>query len=175
MFLFLQILRHRRERFHQIHASLRNEDKNFLYVWFLLYLLRVWGTVRFFLFITLDPAEYALYMDTVMLVLLRLQAVGDPAQALVNCFLFCFLDKTVFQKLKQFICCRRQSTQERRRLLSSSPSCDDAYNHDQTNSVEPLPDTELERKTSGYSSVASTRSELLQLREPVYSLTENQN
>ena len=165
---FDQILRHRKKRFHQIHSSLRNEDKNFLYVWFLLYALRVWGTVRFFL-VTFDPAEDTKYMD----VLLRLQALGDPAQAFVNCFLFCFLDETVFEKLKQIICCRTKSNQERRSLLSSSSSCDDAYgnNHGGTTSNEPLADTEHERRSSGYSSVASTRSESLQLRDSVNSST----
>ena len=140
--------------------SLRDEDKNFLYVWFLLYVLRVWGTVRFFLYVTLRPPDSELYMK----VLLRMQALGDPGQAFCNCFLFCILDKTVFGKLKQIICCRRQNDSERTKLLYPGPFCvDDRDNHDdETTSVKHLPDTEQEQNSSGYSSVSSTRSELLQ-------------
>ena len=176
-YCFLQLLCHRRERFHQIHISLRNEDQNFLYVWFLLYTLRVWGTVRFFLFITIDPEEETKYMD----VLLRLQALGDPAQAFGNCILFCFLDKTVFEKIKRFICPTYRRP-ESERLLSSSPSRDDLYesshvaihssNHSVSYSVERLSEPEQETNTSGFSSVASATSEPLR-SDSVNSTTEH--
>ena len=98
-----------------------------------------------------------------MEILLRMQAFGDPGQAFCNCFLFCILDKTVFGKLKQIICCRRQNDTERTKLLSPSPSCEDNDDtNDETTSVKHLSDTEQEQNSSGYSSVASTRSELLQ-------------
>ena len=160
LFDYFQIWHHRRAKFHQIHISLRDEDKNFLYVWFLLYVLRVWGTVRFFLYVTFKPPDTETYMK----VLLRMQALGDPGQAFVNCFLFCILDKTVFEKLKQIICCRRQNDPERTKLLTPGPFSgdDQASNEDESTSVKHLPDAEPEHHSSGYGSVVSTRSEVLQ-------------
>lgn len=149
------IWHHRRAKFHQIHVSLRDEDKNFLYVWFLLYVLRVWGTVRFFLYVTFKPPDTELYMQ----VLLRMQAIGDPGQAFVNCFLFCILDRTVFEKLKQIVCCRRQNDSERTKLLTPGPFRGE---EDDTTAVKHLPDAKQEHHSSGYSSVASTRSEEFQ-------------
>ena len=97
-----------------------------------------------------------------MKVLLRMQALGDPGQAFVNCFLFCILDKTVFEKLKQIVCCRRQNDSERTKLLTPGPFCvDQASNEDESTSVKHLPDAEQEQHSSGYGSVASTRSEVL--------------
>ena len=159
-FNHFQIWHYRRAKFHQIHISLRDEDKNFLYVWFLLYVLRVWGTVRFFLYVTFKPADTELYMK----VLLRMQAFGDPGQAFCNCFLFCILDKTVYEKLKQIICCRRQNDSERTKLLTPRPFSGDNWteNEIESKSVSHMPDAEQERHSSGYASVASTRSEVLQ-------------
>ena len=148
------MLCHRRQGFHQIHISLRNEDQNFLYVWFLLYTLRVWGTVRFFLSVTINPGEKTRYMD----VLLHLQALGDPAQAFGNCILFCFLDATVFEKIKRLICSayRRHDDPESESLLSLSAS-----RHIASYTVEPLSEPEQDTSTSGFSGVTSTTSEPL--------------
>ena len=116
LFSIFQALRYRRGRttFNIIHASLRDEDRNFLYVWFVLYVLRLWGTLRFILYVTIRPSDDEWYMK----VLLRLQALGDPAQAFCNFFLFCLLDKTVFTKIKQAISCVDQENSERLRLLA---------------------------------------------------------
>lgn len=144
-------LHHRKARFHTIHVSLRDEDTNFLYVWFLLYLLRVWGTLRFFFYVIKDPPDTDWYMK----VLLRLQALGDPGQAFCNFFLFCLLDKTVFAKLKQIVCCKKQTTQENAGLLGHEEETD------HTN-VKHLVDAEVNSDTTGYGSVSSASSAMYQ-------------
>ena len=47
-----------------------------------------------------QPQSSSTYME----VLLRLQALGDPAQAFCNFVLFCVCDKTVRTKLCPFAC-----------------------------------------------------------------------
>ena len=82
-------------RFHDIHANFRDEDQNFLYVWFILYAIRVWGTIRCLMYLATDASPGKWYMKT----LLCLQAVGDPLQAFCNSVLFCVFDKTVRRKI----------------------------------------------------------------------------
>ena len=140
IFIF-QVLHHRRKKFHQIHVSLRDEDKNFLYVWFLLYILRMWGTIRFFLYVFRNPSEKEWYMKG----LLRLQAFGDPGQAFCNFFLFCLLDKTVRTKLRHSLCCKTSKGSEDSNLLLPD--------HDDGNSVE-----NINGDIHGYGSVSTTGS-----------------
>ena len=91
--------------FHQVHHNLREEDQNFLFVWLLLLLLRIWGTIRFFIYVSSKQDGSELYMK----VLLHLQAVGDPAQAFCNSILFCVCDRTVRKKICALICTCKSS------------------------------------------------------------------
>lgn len=103
--LKLLIRRNKRDRVDQIKKNLRDEDKNFLYAWFLLYVLRLAGTIRFFIYITLNPSDEEKYMKR----LLRIQAFGDPAQAFGNFLLYCVLDGSVRTKLKKLLCRKKQT------------------------------------------------------------------
>ena len=67
-----------------------------MYVWLILYVLRLWGTIRFVLFI-IHNVNYGGW-------LLYLQAIGDPGQAFGNFVLFCVLDRTV--RTKMLNCCK---------------------------------------------------------------------
>ncbi|XP_045163833.2 G-protein coupled receptor 157-like [Mercenaria mercenaria] len=86
-------LRHRRRTLIDIHGSLREEDQNYLYIWFVLYVLRLWGSVRSMMYLagvdTISPGE------EISQIFMYMQAIGDPGQAFCNCILFCFLDQTV--------------------------------------------------------------------------------
>lgn len=158
---FHLVLHYRRERLHLIHVSLRDEDKNFLYVWFLLYVLRMWGTLRFFLYVIVNPPDTLWYMKA----LLRLQALGDPGQGFCNFFLFCLLDKTVRGKLKQIVCCKRQTDKELSSLLTSDTKSEDE-DADQT-SAKRLSNEKINcSSTTGYGSMTSTKSETNH-RDPV--------
>ncbi|XP_053378546.1 uncharacterized protein LOC123526746 [Mercenaria mercenaria] len=90
---FNMFLRHRHETFADIHESLREDDKNYLYVWFVLYILRLWGSVRLMMDIAHADTENA--GEEISKIFMYMQAVGDPGQAFCNCILFCFLDGTV--------------------------------------------------------------------------------
>ena len=111
--LLFQFLHHRRKQFSEIQASFRDEDRNFLYVWFVLYVIRVWGTLRCFIYFAIPTKANAEFME----VLLYLQAVGDPLQAFCNSILFCICDKTVRRELWCCICCTRAG--EREHLLGA--------------------------------------------------------
>ncbi|XP_061196683.1 G-protein coupled receptor 157-like [Saccostrea echinata] len=87
-------------------ASLRREDERFCYIWLPLYLLRFWGTLRFFMVISnsnelQNGPNYLLY----------LQCVGDSSHALGNFILFCLLDKEIRGKYMS-VCFRRFENQE---------------------------------------------------------------
>lgn len=89
---FYVYLKHRLEGYRTINVNLRDEDQNFLYVWLILYILRLWGTIRLFLYLAkLNECDQKF--------LVYFQALGDPGQAFCNCILFCLLDKTVRSKL----------------------------------------------------------------------------
>lgn len=151
--LKVYLFRHyRRAKLHHIHFSLRNEDTNFLYVWFLLYVLRFWGTLRFFLFATFNPSEEEWYME----VLLRLQAFGDPGQAFGNCFLFCVLDKTVRMKMKQYLlrCKRKQKSGV---TIAVSSSQDVEY--------ERVDDSQRLTDSAGYGSMSGSYQSFIPTRE----------
>ncbi|XP_053379159.1 G-protein coupled receptor 157-like [Mercenaria mercenaria] len=90
---FNMFLRHRHKTFTDMHRSLREEDKNYLYVWFVLYILRLWGSVRSMMDIA--EADTGNAGEEISKIFMYMQAVGDPGQAFCNCILFCFLDGTV--------------------------------------------------------------------------------
>ncbi|KAK3596206.1 hypothetical protein CHS0354_016149 [Potamilus streckersoni] len=100
-----------RRRLRELNADLRDEDTHYLYLWLLLWLLRVWGTIRFLLvwFDVHDPDF-----------LLILQSIGDNAQAFGNCILFCFLDKEVMQHIKNKCISPRFEEDEYERLIPTS-------------------------------------------------------
>lgn len=112
----LQYLRKSYKSFADIHESLREEDQNYLYVWFVLYALRLWGSVRSMM--NLSGVDCSSLGDGISEVLMYMQAAGDPGQAFCNCALFCFLDKTVRSRLFSISLFITQSS-ERRRLLPS--------------------------------------------------------
>lgn len=77
-----------------------------------LYLLRVWGTVRFFVAISY-PGHLS---DSHNLLLLYLQCVGDSSHALVNFILFCVFDKEIRIKYgkacMRWVCARKADAGE---------------------------------------------------------------
>ncbi|XP_052278128.1 uncharacterized protein LOC127876736 [Dreissena polymorpha] len=95
-FLFL----HKRSLQDASNSQLRKEDRNYLLVWFVLYALKLWGVIRFYLTLYLDPTT--LNKNTTqkfMGILLILQSYGASGQAFWNCVLFCFCDETVRRKM----------------------------------------------------------------------------
>ncbi|XP_045162436.2 G-protein coupled receptor 157-like [Mercenaria mercenaria] len=94
---FYLFLKYKRRRFADIHESLRDNDQNYLYVWFVLYVLRLWGSIRSIMSLTgVDKHSPG---DSISKGFMHMQALGDPGQAFCNCILFCFLDKTVRSNL----------------------------------------------------------------------------
>ena len=91
--LYFQKLSHNRERFNVIQDNLRNEDQNYLYVWLVLYILRLWGSARSMM--VLAGADSTDAGSKISNVFMYMQAIGDPGQAFCNFILFCVLDKTV--------------------------------------------------------------------------------
>ncbi|XP_062566880.1 G-protein coupled receptor 157-like [Saccostrea cucullata] len=89
-------------------ASLRRGDERFCYIWLPLYLLRFWGTIRFF-FVISNQSSRLLSHDYDFL--LYLQCVGDSSHALGNFILFCLLDKEIRGKYMS-VCFRRFEQQE---------------------------------------------------------------
>ncbi|XP_061196682.1 G-protein coupled receptor 157-like [Saccostrea echinata] len=95
--------------------NLRNEDERFCFTWLILYLLRFWGTMRFFIEISKTESDKA---DAVDDILKYFHCAGDSAQALGNFILFCLLDKNIRGKYHEMIgyCCNRH---ERNDLLKT--------------------------------------------------------
>ncbi|KAL3861114.1 hypothetical protein ACJMK2_007183 [Sinanodonta woodiana] len=96
--LKLKIWERRTVYFSSLNSELREEDKNFMWVWFVLYLLRIWGTIRFFVSFSAiinksEPTRHAHF------VLLNMQGVGDSGQAFWNFVIFCLCDKTVRDRI----------------------------------------------------------------------------
>ncbi|KAK3104463.1 hypothetical protein FSP39_002549 [Pinctada imbricata] len=94
-----------------LRMRLRDEDEIYVLQWLLLYVLRIWGTVRYGLAMNKIGGHHLIpSYDKVDFVLLHMQSVGDSSHAFFNCILFCFCDKTVrtsiLRRLKA--CCRRQ-------------------------------------------------------------------
>lgn len=93
----------------EISPDIRDEDLNFKYVSISLTLVRLAGTLRFLL--VLGDAHLNPAFETTDVVLLFLQAFGDPSQALWNCIIFCVFDKYVRNRLKNFVFRRVQSNE----------------------------------------------------------------
>ncbi|XP_052760847.1 G-protein coupled receptor 157-like [Mya arenaria] len=103
---------HRHRSLHAIQPDLRDDDQNFVYVWLVLLMIRIWGTIRFFLrAIPKSASDVNDEMERVDKVLTYFQAIGDPSQAFCNCILFCLLDGDVRAKILGYISCRTSNTQ----------------------------------------------------------------
>ncbi|KAK3594991.1 hypothetical protein CHS0354_019921 [Potamilus streckersoni] len=92
--LKLILWRRRTTYFSSLNTELREEDNNFMWVWFVLYLLRIWGTVRFFLSFSAISTNSE-NIGQAQFVLLNMQGVGDSGQAFWNFVIFCLFDKSV--------------------------------------------------------------------------------
>ncbi|KAL3861110.1 hypothetical protein ACJMK2_007182 [Sinanodonta woodiana] len=92
--LKLILWRRRMSYFSSLNNELREEDNNFMWVWFVLYLLRIWGTVRFFLNFS-AISNNSEHIGKAQFVLLNMQGVGDSGQAFWNFVIFCLFDKSV--------------------------------------------------------------------------------
>lgn len=114
-------LNHNRERFNVVHDSLRDEDRNYLYVWLFIYILRLWGSVRSLMSFQENYKDNVIYD-----ILVHMQAIGDPGQAFCNFILFCVFDKTVRDHVLRACCnpCRTSNTPEERTPLRQSESSD---------------------------------------------------
>ncbi|XP_060573717.1 G-protein coupled receptor 157-like [Ruditapes philippinarum] len=118
---FYRYLKYRRWTFREIHENLRVEDKNYLYVWFLLYILRIWGSIRSMM--NIGHVDSEMPGSMISHVLMYLQALGDPGQAFCNAVLFCLLDETVREYIVEMLqkCCRNprnlSTNGERARLV----------------------------------------------------------
>lgn len=97
---------------------LRNEDENFVFMWLILYLLKLWGLVRFFITTYVHPTALSSHsMQHALNFLLLMQSYGASGQAFWNCILFCFCDKAVRKRMKGWLkCC---NSEERERLLGN--------------------------------------------------------
>lgn len=94
--------------FTDMSQELRAEDENFVFIWLVLYLLRIWGTVRYFIAISRIHNMSHPVFDDIDKVLVYFQSIGDSGQAFCNCIIFCFLDKTVRHGMIVRMCPRRQ-------------------------------------------------------------------
>ncbi|WAR15199.1 GP157-like protein [Mya arenaria] len=95
---------YRNRRLHDIQSDLRDDDKNFVYVWLVFLMIRIWGTIRFYLRVIPDKTSDVI--EGVDRVLIYFQAIGDPSQAFCNCILFCILDGEIWKKILGYILCR---------------------------------------------------------------------
>ncbi|XP_060553839.1 G-protein coupled receptor 157-like isoform X1 [Ruditapes philippinarum] len=78
-----------------VSEGLRPEDKNFVYVWLIFYVLRFGGTFRFLMHIIKEPTDGVMInTDRAMMVW---QAFGDTAQAFGNFIFLCVFDKSIRQ------------------------------------------------------------------------------
>ncbi|XP_078338379.1 G-protein coupled receptor 157-like [Crassostrea virginica] len=75
-------------------ADLRDEDERFCFTWLILYVLRFWGTIRFFIAISEGNSGK---------ILKYFQCAGDGAQALGNFLLFCVCDKNIRRKYRKLV------------------------------------------------------------------------
>ncbi|KAK3594988.1 hypothetical protein CHS0354_019917 [Potamilus streckersoni] len=92
--LKLTLWKRRTVHFRSLNNEFREEDNNFMFVWFVLYLLRFWGTARFVLSLTAISTNSE-NIGLTQFVLLNMQGIGDSSQAFWNFIIFCLCDKTV--------------------------------------------------------------------------------
>jgi hypothetical protein len=88
---------------HSINEDIQR-DERFGLLWILLYmyLTRVWGTIRYIIFLAHGGSSYLSFFDEFDKGLFYLQSIGDSAQAFVN-----FLGFVVVPKCKNFFENRR--------------------------------------------------------------------
>ncbi|XP_052819751.1 G-protein coupled receptor 157-like [Mya arenaria] len=90
----------------------RLEDRNFIFVPFILYLLRLWGTIRFVIALAKKEGG-SNQLNMAQKVLMDLQSVGDSWQGFWNFVLFCVVDNTVRDYLYRVVtdnrCCRKET------------------------------------------------------------------
>ncbi|XP_062573155.1 G-protein coupled receptor 157-like [Saccostrea cucullata] len=72
------------------------EEFGLLWIFLYMYLTRLWGTVRYFIFVGHEGSNYKPFFDKADDGLMYLQSIGDSAQAFVN-----FLGFVVWPKLKR--------------------------------------------------------------------------
>ncbi|KAH3832706.1 G-protein coupled receptor 157-like [Dreissena polymorpha] len=100
MHIIFYLFLHKRSLQDESQDQLRKEDRNYLLVWFVLYALKLWGVIRFFLTAYLTDDMLQLPITKIWLeVLLIVQSYGASGQAFWNCVLFCFCDATVRCKM----------------------------------------------------------------------------
>ncbi|XP_062594281.1 G-protein coupled receptor 157-like [Saccostrea cucullata] len=98
---------------------LREEDELYIMIFFVIVILRVVGTARYFMAVTKAIDDNLLHsFGQTDMVLLHIQSVGDSAQAFCNCILFCVRDTDVRRELWKRICACRLSPDERRPLVT---------------------------------------------------------
>ncbi|XP_033763764.1 G-protein coupled receptor 157-like [Pecten maximus] len=98
---------------------LREEDANFVFLWLLTYVLKVWGTARFFISVVKQKTYYEQLptFHDVDKVLLYMQSFCDGLQAFCNCIVFVFLDRTMRNGMISHYRCTREG---RRPLLQTN-------------------------------------------------------
>ncbi|XP_063409377.1 G-protein coupled receptor 157-like [Mytilus trossulus] len=133
MFLFLkgymwrQKTRFNQRRFNDVSLRLRAEDENYLYLWLIGYLLRIWGTVRFFLFVSGNFSNDKPYAG-INFALLHLESFGDSSKAFFTFLLFCIADKRTRQLLWNKICCRRRGYEEILQSINAESNYNNSVN-----------------------------------------------
>lgn len=100
-------------------TDLRDEDERFCFTWLILYLLRLWGTIRFFFAISGDGSNQKI--TNADNILKYFHCAGDCAQALGNFLLFCVFDKNIRKKYGE-IFCRYRYDRNQNVLLNTSES-----------------------------------------------------
>lgn len=89
---------------------LRVEDANFVYLWLLTYVLKIWGTARFCMAVVNQQtysSRLPIFHD-VHKFLLYMQSFFDGLQAFSNCILFVFLDKSIRNGMIEHYRCTRE-------------------------------------------------------------------
>lgn len=107
-YMWKQKRKHNRRSFQEVSQRLKAEDENYLYLWLIGYICRIWGTIRFFLYVYNRSAETPLENLTVFNKwLLHLQSFGGSAQAFCTCLLFCVKDETTRKHIWSKLKCKR--------------------------------------------------------------------
>nr|XP_022338965.1 G-protein coupled receptor 157-like isoform X1 [Crassostrea virginica] len=114
LFKVYLVLQRRRSGHFSFPDTIQQEDERFCYTALLLYLLRFWGTTRFFFAIFGGyKKDFIVHADSV---LVYFQCIGDSAQAFSDFLLFCVFDKNF---RRRFYNDWRHLNEENRMLLSN--------------------------------------------------------
>lgn len=110
-------LHNRSRQLASVMHTLRNEDENFVFVWMVIYLLKLWGLTRFFITTYANNDVLRNYsMQKFLEFLLVMQSYGASGQAFWNFILFCVMDQTVRRHMTNWLKLRG-SDEEGTRLL----------------------------------------------------------